>query len=77
MNVRCADDVTGKGTSVVCSPACPRDLDMYEIFDEQSAIAKYGVNHIYTKWIDTDTVLGEVPLQVRSLLVAVNSADTG
>ena len=39
---------------------------MYEKVDERTAVTKYGVTPVTTKWIDRDMAFEGEPLQVRS-----------
>ena len=46
-----------QGIAVVCSLTLEhlRDFVVHEKVHEQTAITKYGVNPVDSKWIDTDT----------------------
>ena len=39
-------------------------------FDENEAVAQYGITPVDTKWVDTDKAFEEEPMQIRSRIVA-------
>ena len=47
-----------------------RELGVYEKVDERTAVAKYNVTPVDTKWVDTDKAFEEEPMQIRSRIVA-------
>ena len=47
-----------------------RELGVCEKVDERTAVAKYNVPPVNTKWLDTDKAFEEEPMQIRSRIVA-------
>ena len=47
-----------------------RELGVYEKVDERTAVVKYNVTPVDTKWVDTDRAFEEEPMQIRSRIVA-------
>ena len=48
-----------------------RELGVFEKADEGTAVAKYNVTPVDTKWVDTDNkALKGEPMQIRSRIVA-------
>ena len=49
---------------------CLRELGVIERVNEHTAVAKYNVTSIDTKWVDTDKAFEWEPMQIRSRIVA-------
>ena len=47
-----------------------RELGVHEKVDERTAVTKYNVTPVDTKWVDTDKAFEEEPMQIRSRIVA-------
>ena len=46
------------------------ELGVYEKVDERSAVAKYTVTPVDSKWVDTDKAFEVEPMQIHSRIVA-------
>ena len=71
--IKCFDDLTGK--ELLCQDVKEalekelkylHELGVYEKVDEGTAVAKYNVTPVDTKWVDNDTIFEEEPMQIFS-----------
>ena len=82
--IKCIDDTTGKELPWQAVKEARekelkylQELAVYEIVDERTAVAKYIVTPVDTKWVDIDKAFEGEPMHIRSRIVArgFNSGD--
>ena len=74
--LKCFDDITGKELPWQAVKQARekelkylRELGVYEA-NERTAVSKYNVTPVDTKWVDTGKAFEEEPMQIRPRLVA-------
>ena len=75
--IKCFDDITGKELPWQAVKEARekelkylRELGVYEEADERTAVSKYNITPVDTKWVDTDKAFEVEPMQIRSRTVA-------
>ena len=75
--LKCFDDITGKELPWQAVKQARekelkylRELGVYEEANERTAVSKYNVTPVDTKWVDTGKAFEEEPMQIRPRLVA-------